>query len=78
MARSWIGWAVNITEIFSKKLPGDFFNTIDPKRTPAVDQHRMNEHLSVVELRSSVFASVLKLFLNAALLKIVSQPKCCA
>jgi hypothetical protein len=50
----------------------------DPKRTLGVDQHRTNEHLPVVELGSPDFASVLKLFLKAALLKIVSQPKCCA
>lgn len=28
MARSWNDWTVNITEICSKKLSGNFFNTI--------------------------------------------------
>jgi len=42
------------------------------------DQHRPNEHQPVIDVRSPVFASVLKLLLKAALLKIVAEPKCCA
>jgi len=69
MARSWIGWTVDITEICSKKLPGDFFNTIGQEQTSERSVIRLNkryENPLASKVIASVWMSCLAVFAHSA------------